>query len=167
VLVDCDTRGRGRGLARDLRIKDRGPGLIEVLKGEASLADTLRVDEASGAMLLPMSDNPQPSDDLMGGEAMDILLAALRRDYAAVILDAPALPIAISRVLAAEADATIIVADWQSRADGGVLTAIRLPPFDQASNVGVALNGIDVTRQARYGLGRHVSFDKKFSNQYA
>jgi succinoglycan biosynthesis transport protein ExoP len=167
VLVDCDARGRGRGLMRDLKIKHWGPGLIEVLKGEAPLAEALRVDEASGAVLLPMSDNPQPSDDVMGGEAMDALLATLRRQYAAVILDAPALPIAISRILAAEADSTIIVADWRGKADGGVLTAIRLPPFDQASRVGVALNRIDVMRQARYGLGEPASFDKKFSNQYA
>jgi uncharacterized protein involved in exopolysaccharide biosynthesis/Mrp family chromosome partitioning ATPase len=167
VLIDCDVRGRGRGLVRDFKIDDWGPGLIAVLAGEASLQDALRRDEASGALLLPMSDDAQASDDLMGGAAMRALLATLRRDYDAVILDTPPLPIAISRVLAAAADSIILVTEWQSKTDAGVLTAIRLPPFDQAARVGVALNGVDATQQARYGFGRPENYEKKFSNQYA
>ena len=167
LLIDCDARGRGRGLTRDFKIEDRGAGLIEVLKGEATLAESIRRDDSSGAWLLPMTDDPQPSDDLMAGETMAALLADVRESYAAVILDAPALPIAISRVLAAEADRCVIVAEWRGKADASVVSLLRLPPFDRQAGVGVALNGIDVAQQARYGLGRPGNFDKKFSNQYA
>ncbi len=167
VLVDCDTRGRGRGLLRDLKIQDVGPGLLEVLRGEAPLESALRHDDASGAWILPMTDDPQPSDDLLGGDAMSALLARLRQDYAAVVLDTPALPIAISRLLAAEANCIVLVTEWRGRADGGTVTAIRLPPLDQAARIGVVLNGIDATQQARYGFGRPQNFEKKFSSQYA
>jgi Mrp family chromosome partitioning ATPase len=167
VLVDCDAQGRGRGLMRDFKIAEWGPGLIEVLNGEADIADALRQDEDSGGWLLPMSDNPQPADDLLGGQAMDALLARLRRTYRAVILDGPALPIATSRVLAAKADLTLIVMEWRSRVDGGLMATLRLPPFDQARRVGVSLNRIDMAQQARYGLADPESFRKRFSNEYA
>jgi Mrp family chromosome partitioning ATPase len=162
VLVDCDVRGRGGSLARDLKIDDPGPGLIAVLKGEVQLADALRRDEESGVMVLPMSEGATPSDDLMGGIAMDALLASLRRAYGAVILDAPPIPIAVARVLAAKADATILVAAWRARAADGLRAALRLQPFDQPGQVGVVLNRIDVALQSRYGFGQDVTLQARY-----
>jgi capsular exopolysaccharide synthesis family protein len=165
VLIDCDVRGRG--LTRGLRVDDRAPGLIKVLKGEAELVDSLLVDSSSGAMVLPMDHSGTPSDDLLAGEAMDRLLATLRASYDAVILDAPALQIAVARRFAAKADATVLVARWRDTVEAGLRAAIRSLPFDHSPLVGVVLNRIDMAEQAKYGYGTPGHYYKKFKQYYA
>jgi len=165
VLIDGDVRSRG--LTRGLKIDDRAPGLIQVLREEVELVDALLVDSSSGAMVLPMGHSPAPSDDLLAGEAMDKLLATLRGRFDAVILDAPSLQIAAARRFAAKADATILVARWRDTVEAGLRAALRSLPFDHAPMVGVALNRIDMAEQAKYGYGTPGHFYQKFKQYYA
>ena len=165
VLIDGDVRNRG--LTRGLKIDDRAPGLIQVLLGEADLADALLVDSSSGAMILPMGHSPTPSDDLLSGEAMDRLLATLRASYDAVILDAPSLQIAAARRFAAKADTTVLVARWRDTVEAGLRAALRSLPFDHSPMVGVALNRIDMAEQAKYGYGNPGHDYQKFKRYYA
>lgn len=165
VLIDCDVRSRG--LTRGLKIDDRAAGLIQVLRGEAELADALLVDSSSGAMVLSMGHSAAPSDDLLSGEAMDKLLATLRASYDAVILDAPSLQIASARRCAAKADAIVIVARWRDTVEAGLRAALRSLPSDHAPMVGVALNRIDMAEQAKYGYGTPGHFYQKFKRYYA
>ena len=165
VLIDGDVRSRG--LTRGLKVDDRAPGLIQVLRGEVELADALLVDSSSGAMVLPMGHSPTPSDDLLSGEAMDKLLATLRGRFDAVILDAPSLQIAAARRFAAKADATILVARWRDTVEAGLRAALRSLPADHAPMVGIALNRIDMAEQAKYGYGTPGHFYQKFKRYYA
>jgi uncharacterized protein involved in exopolysaccharide biosynthesis/Mrp family chromosome partitioning ATPase len=165
VLIDCDARERG--LTREMGIDESGPGLIEVLRGEAPLAEALRLDKASGAFVLPMLSNPRLTDELIGGEAMDRLIATLRESRHAVILDAPALQIAVARRLAAKADATLLVTRWMSTSEGGLRGALRLLPYEHVPLIGVALNAVDMSKQSKYGLGIAGQSYKKYMKSYA
>jgi capsular exopolysaccharide synthesis family protein len=165
VLIDCDVRGRG--LTRGLKIDERAPGLIQVLMGEADLTDSLLIDSSSGAMILPMGHSSTPSDDLLSGEAMDTLLASLRENYDAVILDSTSLQIAAARRLAAKADAIVLVARWRDTVEAGLRAALRSLPVDHAPLVGVVLNRIDMAEQAKYGSGTPGHFYQKFKRYYA
>ena len=167
VLIDCDIRGRGRGMVRDFRLEDRGPGLIEVLNGTASLDDALIVDAESGARLLPMSDDGAAAGDVIVAEAMGKLLETLRQTYSMVFLDAPALSLAATRLLAARADFTVVVAPWGELPGEGLAEAMTMPPFDQTGAIGVVLNRVDLEEQARRGFVRTEGMARKFSHHYA
>jgi capsular exopolysaccharide synthesis family protein len=165
VIIDGDVRSRG--LTRGLKIDERAPGLIQVLRGEADLTESLLVDSSSGAMILPMGLSATPSDDLLSGEAMDRLLAMMRGSYDAIIVDSPALQIAAARRFAAKADAVVVVARWRDTVEAGLRAALRSLPVDHAPLVGIALNRIDMAEQAKYGAGAPGHYYKKFKQYYA
>jgi uncharacterized protein involved in exopolysaccharide biosynthesis/Mrp family chromosome partitioning ATPase len=149
VLVDGDVRGEG--LSRALGVKGSGPGLLEVLSGEAPLAKALRTDAASGVLILPMGQVKRPVDELVGGVAMDELLADLRGRAQVIIIDtAPVLPIAVTRILAMKADAVVLVTRWRKTPEAAVRSAIRLLPRGQIRFAGVALSRVSARSQAEF-----------------
>ena len=161
VIVDCDARRRG--LTQGLKLGGMGPGLLEVLKGEASLFDALVPDVASGAMVLPMGAGDQSAHELLTGEAMSALLEDLRGRYELIVLDtAPVLPVAATWVLAAKADAVVLVVQWRKTREAAVRSALRLLTHDEVQIAGVALSRVDVRQLARYGDASGARFLKKF-----
>lgn len=167
ILIDCDLRGRGRGMARDFRLDERGPGLVEVLRGSVTLADALTVDAETGAFLLPMSDDSATSGDVTVADAMGDLLADLRQTYGAVFLDAPAISLAATRLLASAADFTVVVTTWGEPPADGLKEAISMPPFSHGDRIGVVLNRVNPEERARRGFGRPENSGRKLSHHYA
>ena len=111
VLVDCDLRRRA--VARMLRIEP-DLGLLEVLEGSATLEAALRLDEGSGAWVLPLARGGATSRDVLGGAEMEAVTARLRETFDLVILDTPPLlATSEARVLAARADAAVLLARWR------------------------------------------------------
>ena len=99
--------GAQLGLAPDL-------GLIDYLTGVTSgqaLAGLVARDEASGLSVLSGSRRSDiPTDHLVTGAAFASLVAAARRAFDMVILDAPALDAAVDGLyLARHADAALLV----------------------------------------------------------
>ena len=90
VLVDCDLR-RPR-VAEYLGIEG-GAGLSDVLVGRAELDDVLQYWGENGLHALPSGRIPPNPSELLGSEAMDLVLETLSAEFDFVILDAPpALP---------------------------------------------------------------------------
>ncbi len=168
VLVDCDLRRRGISHAFHTEIPENAPGLIEVLKGQATLDQALLVDEASGARLLLAPRAISDAGDLVQGEAMDRLLDELKTRFSLIVLDAPPLlPIAYARIIAAKADATIFVVRWRRTADHAVKAALRLIPASHVRLAGVVLGQVDMRKQRRFGHGDAASYYDKYKAYYA
>ncbi len=166
VVIDCDVRRRG--LTRVLGLDEQRPGLLDVLAGRATLAEALVPDEASGAMVLPMSVGELSSNEVLGGEAMDKLLEVARTRFRIIVFDAaPVLAIAATRVLAAKADAVILAAHWRKTHEAPVRAALRLLPDDQVRLAGIVLTRIDVRQMSKYGRADAGRFFKKFKQYYA
>ena len=62
-------------------------GLVECLAGQASLAEALVEDEASGMWVLPTIPGAGNPPDLLGSEAMGTLLEKLKTDFDLVVID--------------------------------------------------------------------------------
>lgn len=151
VVVDCDLRRRS--VAEHLHEKP-SLGLIEVLKGQATLDDALYREPKSGAAFLVVTDGPPTTSDVFSGPAMDALIAELRRRFDLVILDTPPiLAVADTRVLAGKADATVLLARWRRTPQQAVKAALRLLDHSGARVIGAALSLVDMRQQARYGYG--------------
>lgn len=166
IVVDCDFRRRG--LTRAFKIDGSGPGLIEVLRGEATLAEALVADPASATMILPMRAVEQSVDELFGGDAMKRLLDDLKAQFQLIVLDAaPALPVAATRILAAKADTVVLVTQWRKTSEAAVRSTLRLLQQDKARIAGVVLSRVDLRQMIRYGRTDAGRFFKKFKNYYA
>lgn len=166
VLVDADMRQRG--VTRLVRGAEDRPGLLQVLRGEASLDSALIHDEKSGAYILPISEMSEDVGNLLIGPEMDRLLETLRERFHLVILDAPPLlPIADTRSLAAKADAVVMIVRWRSTPDHAVRAALRMLPHRHVPIAGIVLTQVDVRKQAKFGYGDGAFYYDQYKHYYA
>lgn len=154
VAVECDLRQptfvrrlQGEGAARDT-----GPGLADLLRGEATLEAVLRKDSLTGMAYVPAG---KPGGDALGlfmSEAMGRMLQALRQDYDLVLLDAPPVQATTeARVIAALAEATLLCVRWRSTPRAVVAHAIELLQETHANLVGTVLTRVDPKAHVRSG----------------
>lgn len=166
VLVDCDLRRHG--VSRFLRTEADRPGLMQVLRGEATLEAALVEDTATGMMVLPIAADDDFDGDLMIGDKMDGLLDALRDRFDVIVLDtAPVLPIADARLMLGKADVAVFVARWRKTPDHAIRSALRLLPLDRIHLAGIALTKVDIRKQARFGYGDSTYYYHDYKGYYA
>lgn len=165
VLIDCDLRRRG--ISRLLRLDPDHPGLIEVLQGEATLADALVTGE-TGLSVLPIKPSDVELDSLTTGETFNRLIQELRIHFERIVLDLPpVLPIAAARSMAASADATVMVVRWRKTNEGAVRSALTLLPPERVNVVGVTISQVDVRRHRLFGQTDPNFFYRQYRNYYA
>ena len=169
LLVDFDLRRRGTTLALGVAAgAEGGPGLAEVLRGEATLDQAIRVDEASGARLLPVPRAVRDGADLVQAAALDALIDELKARFALILFDTPPiLPIAYGRVLAGKADAAILVVRWRRTADDVVKAALRLLPSNHVRLAGAVLSQMDMRKQRHFGRGDAAAYYDQYKAYYA
>ena len=110
LIVDGDLR---RPKVASLLGLDRSVGLITVLVGRTPIEDVIQVHEASGVHCLASGPTPPNPTEVLQTEATRDLLAKLRTEYDAVIIDAPpVLPVADASILGTAADGVIIVSRY-------------------------------------------------------
>ena len=110
LLVEADLRRPGLGAALGL---EGGPGLSDVLAGQAELASALRPGGTEGLQVLPAGSVPPNPSELLGSPPMADLVATLRNGFDTVVLDAPpVLPVTDAVVTAAVADGVLLLVRW-------------------------------------------------------
>ncbi|OYW16523.1 MAG: lipopolysaccharide biosynthesis protein [Novosphingobium sp. 12-64-8] len=169
LLLDCDLRRQGVSIV--LRGDTSRPGLLEVLRGTATLDEALVIDPATGLSILPLAagtpDDANDAPELLTGAEMDRLLAVARERFDAVILDtAPVLPIADARLVLGKADASVFVVRWRKTPEAALRSALRLLPDDRVQLAGVALTRVDMRKQSRFGYGDD-AFYHAYKSYYA
>ena len=146
VVVDCDLRQRA--VDHVLNISP-SIGLLEVLNGTASLSEALLLDEASGAMILPLVQSHYTPKDTFSSVAMSRLIAELRRRFDLVVLDTPpVILVTDARSIARQADLVLLLVHWRKTPRSLVLTALRMLHAAGAAMAGIALTRVDVRRTA-------------------
>ncbi|MBK9120221.1 MAG: polysaccharide biosynthesis tyrosine autokinase [Phycisphaerales bacterium] len=134
LLIDCNFRRPG---LRNAFENMRGDGLSNILVGRNTPAEV--ISRTSLANLDVLSPGPMPPNpaELLGSAAMRELLANAKKTYDRILLDGPpCLLISDALLLAAQADAVIIVA----RAGGGSRGALRRAR-DQFQRIGARVIG--------------------------
>lgn len=151
VLIDCDVRrassGRALGLTSPV-------GLVEYLRGEASLDQVLQKDPLTDAYFLPIAKPRPDADDLVSSPAMRKLLEELRQRFQVIYLDtAPVLAVADTRVLSTMADVVVVLTHWRKTPRKATEAALTQLETVGAYISGVALTQVDLAEQARSGYG--------------
>ena len=125
-----------------------------MLHGAAAWRNLVVLDPASGLQVLPLAASGLSADDVFATPAVDALLAELRQAFDLILIDtAPVLVLTDARVLAAKADAVLLLARWRRTPARAVASAARLLHPAGARLLGVCLTQIDARVQARQGHG--------------
>jgi polysaccharide biosynthesis transport protein len=151
VLIDCDLRAPS--VATDLGTTcDKG--LTELLTGEATLDEVVRIDQSSGLRFIPAGRGSFDAIELLGSGRMQNVIAAARQVSDTVILDSPPVtlvsdPLALSRV----ADLTLMVVRWDRTPRSLVAEAMKKLAAAKALPSGIVLSQVNLARHASYGFG--------------
>lgn len=161
LLIDCDVR---RASLRPLvGHAPEGPGIVEVLQGEATAEQAIHPGDVPGLDHLLVRAPYFSSGDLFGAGGMEKLLAELRKKYELIVLDLPPLVgLADGRFLAVLADATALCVKWDATPVAAVTAAMSWLKSDNANAVGVIFTMVDSSAEAIGGL----YYSKKYSAYY-
>jgi succinoglycan biosynthesis transport protein ExoP len=164
VLVDCDLRRRSTNV---IFPNEPEAGLIEVLEGKATLDEVLRLDEKSGAYVVPLTKGSHLAKSPFNSPAMDQFLADLKERFDLVILDTPPLlPVVDTRILAQKVDALALLVRWRVTPMRAVRAAIHELEAVNAPITGVALTLVNVQSQSYSGYGYQAYYHKDFKKYY-
>jgi len=146
VVVDCDLRRRSVSVSIGGHYE---AGLVEVLQNDVPLAKGL-YNGGRGVFYLPLTERSVPQQQFFGTQRMAALIEELKSHFDIVILDtAPVLPIVDTRLLAHQADVTVVLAKWNDTPLGATQTALDILYNEGLQNLaGVALTLVDVKKQS-------------------
>jgi len=131
ILVDGDMR---RATMHKMIDSAPGPGLAELLRGDARLADAIQPTIYPNLFILPANKtDPHEIGDLLGKMERDEIFAALRRQFDYVIVDTPPINIA--------SDAAIL---GQSVGEALVVVRMNKTPHESIDKVIRLLHSADV-----------------------
>ena len=158
VVVDCDMRRPAvhRGTA-----VENNPGFVQCLTGHVDLASAvLPVQGVENLSVIPCGPIPPNPAEVLSSPVCADLLHRLRSQFEYVLVDSPPLlSVADSRILATLVDAVVLVARAHATPYDVVRRARTLLYGSGARILGVALNDLDLKRDAfgyqqyQYGYG--------------
>jgi len=152
LVVDCDLR---RGELSKLLFGERKVGVVEVLSGQANVADAMLPDPTvKGVYYLSSLAGEPGAPDVLATNAIDTMFDQVRSAFDLVLIDtAPVLALAETRVIARKADSVVFIVRWAETAMQNARRAV-VDLVDSGANVaGVALSQVDVRKAARAGYG--------------
>ncbi|MCC7281542.1 MAG: polysaccharide biosynthesis tyrosine autokinase [Acetobacteraceae bacterium] len=149
ILIDCDLRqpGFSRVFGRD-----DGPGLVDLLQGNASLASVRKRDRLTELDYITVGSSEPNASRLFMVETMGELIEKLRHDYDLIVLDSPpVLAMVDARVIGRIADATLLCVRWRDTPRSVVRAAMEVLVEAKANVVGALLTRVDPKSHRRSG----------------
>lgn len=154
LLVDADLRCGT--VAATLGVP-QSPGLSELLAGQAGpdqAIHAVRLDERTELHVLAGGRIPDDPARLLASGEMHALLARLRTDFDAVVLDAPPVNLVIdAAVLGSASDGVVMVVRSGATSQQALRDAVSHLRAVGAPVLGVVLNDVDFRREQGYDRG--------------
>lgn len=164
VLVDCDSRRRAVSSAL---LPEDWDGFGQYLRREAPLARALAVEEATGLAILGSRQADLDGRELFTAVPLAEMLAELAMQFEVAVIDtAPVLGVAETRLIAAGAECTLMLARWRDTSIKAAETAADLLLAADAALAGLALTRVDVRQYGSTGQQDVYSYRDKFAGYY-
>ncbi|MET1754409.1 polysaccharide biosynthesis tyrosine autokinase [Novosphingobium sp. RD2P27] len=149
LVIDCDLQ-RPSFHSR-FGLGQLGKGLVEVLRGEASLADGLVSDSLTSTCFLPAGEVIEPGESI-AFDQLNALIADARTQFDLVVLDLPpVLQVAEARVIAAVSDGVVLLTRWKHTSRQAIEFAITLLARAGNTVLGLVLTEVPVTSDILMG----------------
>jgi capsular exopolysaccharide synthesis family protein len=154
LLVDSDMR-RPR-ISAVLKLPAASTGLSTCLVGQSSLEESILETPIPNLYVIPCGPIPPNPAELVASGMMKQLLAEALEKFDYAILDSPpVLHVTDGRVLAAQADAVMLIVHGGITSRTLVTQAKDLLGQVNANVIGVVLNNVDLSASSYYGRYRH------------
>lgn len=141
---------------------EAGVGLVEVMRGGASLETAIVPDKVENLHILPVTRPTFTPDDLFGAESFGALLDALRPRYDRIVIDTPPiLGVTDARSVVAAADAVVLVIKWGDTPKSAVRLARGLIVREQAYLAGACYSMVKRSADP-YGLYNASKYKKYY-----
>lgn len=138
VLIEADLR---RPKVSEYLGLERNAGLTTALIGQADLNELLQPWGEHGLYVLTSGQLPPNPSELLGSEAMKILLDRLERSFDAVVIDAPPLlPVTDAAVLAQQVGGVVLVVGSSKIKAPDLQKSLAALDMVNANLLGVVLN---------------------------
>src|SRR5215510_4202237 len=153
VLVDADMR---KPRIHSVFSIGNLPGLTSFLTGSANLKDVIHDVGAANLHLLPCGVIPPNPAELIQSGRFNHLVQVLRQYFDYVVLDSPPLAnVSDARILAVNAEATLLVVKAFSTSRHVTKRAVEHLQELKARNIAVVLNDLDVRMRGNYSYYSH------------
>ncbi len=151
LLIDCDMREP----VLHLIFETSGAiGVSSVIAGEEKLADAIQRTRVPGLYLLPCGPVPANPSELLAGKRFGHLMRALLGTFDRIVLDSPPLLMANdARIIAASADATLIVLRMNHSTHRAAIQAMEELEKVGAHVLGAVANDVPALRANSYYRG--------------
>ncbi|HEV7299973.1 MAG TPA: polysaccharide biosynthesis tyrosine autokinase [Tepidisphaeraceae bacterium] len=158
LIVDCDLRQPVQHMIFEISGE---VGVSSVLAGEAKLRDAISPTEIPGLYVLPCGPVPENPSELLTGKKFARLMQSLTKSFDRIIIDSPPLMnVTDARILAASADATIVVLRMnRSMRRLGVLALDGLDKVG-ANVLGAIANDVPSDRDSRQYYGSVLQYER-------
>jgi capsular exopolysaccharide synthesis family protein len=156
LLVDADMRKPRLGKIFPIDSEGpglEGPGLVQLLRQEASLDEAVRPTEVERLSLLPCSTTPTYPSELLESEQLTAFIASAKERYDFVLFDSPPLmAVTDAAVLASRVDGVVLVVKSDAIPREQLRQALAMLADVKATVVGGVLNMVDIHRNHSYHM---------------
>ena len=164
LAIECDVRQASFRYRLD---GHDGPGLTDVLRGEAEWRNTLQDDPVSGMKFIAAG---KPIADILAlflSDEMRQLLAEAREQFDLILLDSPPVEaMTESRIAAALADATLLCVRWRATPAKTLLRAMEVLHDAHAKVIGTVLTRVDPRAHLRSGYADAGVYHRRYRAYY-
>ena len=148
LLVDTDLRRPN--VHRVLKM-GRGPGLADVLRGNAELSSVIRKTSVENMWVISSGRVPPNPSELIGSAKMQRLMDQLSSQFDLVVCDAPSILVVTDPVLlATHVDTAVLVVSVNNARRETIQRAHKLLDAASVQIAGVVLNGLEANRRHYY-----------------
>lgn len=148
LLVDTDLRRPN--VHRVLKM-GRGPGLADVLRGNAELSSVIRKTSVENMWVISSGRVPPNPSELIGSARMQRLMDRLSSQFDLVVCDAPSILVVTDPVLlATHVDTAVLVVSVNNARRETIQRAHKLLDAASVQVAGVVLNGLEANRRHYY-----------------
>jgi polysaccharide biosynthesis transport protein len=165
VLLDCDLRRRSTSEAF---LGKEQPGLSELLRGTAELADMITQDPTTETYVIPAGSIMPNTADLLMSPKMRDLIRKLRSEFDYIVIDtSPLLPVIDALALATVADKVLVIVEWGQTRLATISEAFKILRPEAHRVAGIVFNKVDLNQLQGYGYhsGYHYrSLDRYFKS---
>lgn len=148
LLIDADLH---RPRVQELFGFRSDPGLIDILKGDAAFHSESTATDIPDLHVLTSGGTAWEGPELLGSDKMRALLKELGAQFDVIVIDTPpTLAVTDALVLAATADATVVVARAGKTKEKELTHCMELLSRVGANVAGTVLNGFDVSMAFGY-----------------
>lgn len=148
VLVDCDLRRPA--LHRSFATR-RSPGLSDVLVEDIPWQQVLQETDVPNLYIITSGERPRNPSELLGSARMRVVLDQLCEEFDRVLLDiSSVLAVTDSAVMAPLCDGVVLTVKAKDVPRDYILQAIEILDSVGANILGVALNGVTISRRSYY-----------------